>query len=1170
MGSRTTARPAGKRSSSYIPEEESPSKRRRSENAPDGKENNGVEGSSTVAAAEQQLQAGSRDSLLADRHRNEQGKPPEAGVIREIYVENFMCHKKLRVKLCRNVNFIHGQNGSGKSAILAAIQICLGAGARRTHRARNLKDLVRKDSNCNAAKVQVTLLNRGDDAYQHDVYGDTITVERTIAMRGGYNGYKLYSDKMEEVSKNKKDLDEMLDKLNIQVENPCAILDQEDAKKFLTGRAEDKYEFFMRATELERLDRKYAATIDMVSDLDNQSTRLNNALQTYIDQASEAKKRHKEFKKIEELENKKESCEELYAWSKFYEANGSLMQQIEERNGFQAKAQRKLDELSQAEAAAQGPDDEETNRRNDLDRLIREAEEQSTQKHDLEVDLKRAIEPHKALSRTLRDIRRDIDSAQKNFVGSKKQLETKRAEILSKAGSAESEAARRTKLLQDAETSSAGAKEERDQIRQAVNDSRKAYDELEPQVEQVRNEVRNGENRLRALNSNIRKLESSGNSSINIFGQRCGAVHDMVRKTRFQGPVLGPVGAFVKIAPGKEMYASLAEFAIGNGMLDRFVVTNDNDRKILQGIRRKVGCNHDCGILQIAPHAKYNVQPPPVNGIETVASVIQVSNDLVYNCLVDYSKIEERALSRSKKEGEDLLLHRENGKLAIRGRIKTVYFLPQGDSWNVKNGTMGMSSNEKRLRQTIGVDKSEAIAETKREIDLVQLEVDDRRREDNRLNHEHTESMRNWNKGKTQLRKVEKELDQARRQIESLKEEEIVASNFHTDTSEYEQLVHDEQATIDELTGHEVTMVDRLKGLEPGINELRAKLNETKVRNERVLEDVKSAEDKLANYFQHLSQRQEKLEKKRSKIKQYEEIIEKRNIEITEIDEQTKKYLRTARTLAFHRLNKDNLDEAAAESEWSQEPTEADLEGVEEPDRTQVKTDPKYYLARLERLKRRIQVERESQNAMNEDPLEAYEKYVRAQKLLDSKVKQIKEIDETSQNLKGDWNKRKQLWRQFRQHIALTTDGKFNEILNDKGSSGTVEFNHKDLTLNLCVQKDATDANSQQKDVKALSGGERSYTTIALLLALGESLETPFRVLDEFDVFLDPVTRKTVIDTLIVMAKKMNHRQFIFITPQDVSNVDPDPMLKIIKMTPPSRRDIAGAPIQRTLEFSQS
>ena len=81
----------------------------------------------------------------------------------------------------------------------------------------------------------------------------------------------------------------------------------------------------MKATELERLDRKYAATLDTVQDLDNQSTRLNSALQTYIDQANDAKKRHKDFQKIEELESKKESCEECYTWSLYYEAHGKLM-----------------------------------------------------------------------------------------------------------------------------------------------------------------------------------------------------------------------------------------------------------------------------------------------------------------------------------------------------------------------------------------------------------------------------------------------------------------------------------------------------------------------------------------------------------------------------------------------------------------------------------------------------------------------------------------------------------------------------------------------------------------------------------------------------------------------------------------------------------------------------
>jgi structural maintenance of chromosomes protein 6 len=38
-----------------------------------------------------------------------------------------------------------------------------------------------------------------------------------------------------------------------------------------------------------------------------------------------------------------------------------------------------------------------------------------------------------------------------------------------------------------------------------------------------------------------------------------------------------------------------------------------------------------------------------------------------------------------------------------------------------------------------------------------------------------------------------------------------------------------------------------------------------------------------------------------------------------------------------------------------------------------------------------------------------------------------------------------------------------------------------------------------------MSGGERSYATLALLLALGASHESPFRVMDEFDVSINQV-----------------------------------------------------------------
>lgn len=102
------------------------------------------------------------------------------------------------------------------------------------------------------------------------------------------------------------------------------------------------------------------------------------------------------------------------------------------------------------------------------------------------------------------------------------------------------------------------------------------------------------------------------------------------------------------------------------------------------------------------------------------------------------------------------------------------------------------------------------------------------------------------------------------------------------------------------------------------------------------------------------------------------------------------------------------------------------------------------------------------------------------------------------------------------------------------------------------------------------SGGERSYTTMCLLLAIGEKLETPFRILDEFDVFLDAPTRKLTMTMLIHLAKtKMQHRQFIFITPQDLSGIRPDPQLKLWRLNPPERRAKVDDPSQQTLVFSQ-
>ena len=62
-----------------------------------------------------------------------------------------------------------------------------------------------------------------------------------------------------------------------------------------------------------------------------------------------------------------------------------------------------------------------------------------------------------------------------------------------------------------------------------------------------------------------------------------------------------------------------------------------------------------------------------------------------------------------------------------------------------------------------------------------------------------------------------------------------------------------------------------------------------------------------------------------------------------------------------------------------------------------------------------------------------------------------------------------------------------------------MDFNHTDGTLRLICQTDNFDATSLTEDVKQLSGGERSFATLCLLLALGHVIDTPFRILDEYD-----------------------------------------------------------------------
>jgi structural maintenance of chromosomes protein 6 len=76
------------------------------------------------------------------------------------------------------------------------------------------------------------------------------------------------------------------------------------------------------------------------------------------------------------------------------------------------------------------------------------------------------------------------------------------------------------------------------------------------------------------------------------------------------------------------------------------------------------------------------------------------------------------------------------------------------------------------------------------------------------------------------------------------------------------------------------------------------------------------------------------------------------------------------------------------------------------------------------------------------------------------------------------------------------------------------------------------------KDLKALSGGERSFTLVSFILSLGSEISTPFFAMDEFDVFMDAVNRKVALTSILKFAWEMKHVQFLLLSPLDMAVVD--------------------------------
>uniref|UniRef100_A0A2P2JVD6 Structural maintenance of chromosomes protein 6B-like isoform X3 n=2 Tax=Rhizophora mucronata TaxID=61149 RepID=A0A2P2JVD6_RHIMU len=144
-------------------------------------------------------------------------------------------------------------------------------------------------------------------------------------------------------------------------------------------------------------------------------------------------------------------------------------------------------------------------------------------------------------------------------------------------------------------------------------------------------------------------------------------------------------------------------------------------------------------------------------------------------------------------------------------------------------------------------------------------------------------------------------------------------------------------------------------------------------------------------------------------------------------------------------------------------------------------------------------------------------------------------------------------WKKFhanKHDSKLQMTWKFNSHLGRKGISGSIKVDYEEKTLSVGVKMPQDASKSAVRDTRGLSGGERSFSTLCFALALHGMIEVPFRAMDEFDVFMDAVSRKISLETLVEFALREGS-QWIFITPHDISAVKQDERIKKQQMAAP-------------------
>ncbi|EYU24946.1 hypothetical protein MIMGU_mgv1a002784mg [Erythranthe guttata] len=591
---------------------------------------------------------------------------------------------------------------------------------------------------------------------------------------------------------------------------------------------------------------------------------------------------------------------------------------------------------------------------------------------------------------------------------------------------------------------------------------------------------------------------------------------------KFSSPPIGPIGTHVKLEHG-DMWSIAVENAVGR-VLNAFIVTDHKDARILRACAREANYNHLQIIIYDFSRPRLDIPRHmlPQTNHPTAFSVIHSDNPTVLNVLVDVASAERQVLVKDYDVGKTVAFDQRVSNL------KEVYtsdgfkmYCRSGFSRGSAQTILPPNKNFRAGRLCGSFDNE--IKNLERDA----LEVKERAQQGRGVKRAKEEELRNLHSmlSSVKRRRIDVERQSKKMEFELADVKKLLSSEVSSGPASTVDELHEDISKVQNEIREKETLLEKLH---QRVAEAGIKAKDLKVSFENLCESAKSEIDALAEAERELMMIEKDLHAAEREKKHYEEIMHKKVL--SELQNAKAEFQE------LERICKENNRKASMIC------PEDEIEAL-----GGCKESPEQLSTLLGRATQRL--ERESQRFPEsiDDLRMLCEKKERKISRKQQTYKAFREkLEACEVALHFRWKKFQSNANALKRQLTW----QFNGHLVKKGISGKIKVSYEEQTLSVEVNMPQDASSSSVCDTRGLSGGERSFSTLCFALALHEMTESPFRAMDEFDVFMDAVSRKISLDALVDFALAQGS-QWIFITPHDISMVKHDERIKKQQMAAP-------------------